>query len=69
MTNEKIPGQEVAWISPESQDSVETKLFSRIQGVVQGHDQLVEALARLRHSYELLQQVGMFQVFGKFCGK
>jgi hypothetical protein len=55
MTNAKNPPDKKLLGFPESQESVETKLFSWIRGVVLSNDQLVGALERLRGSYKLLQ--------------
>jgi hypothetical protein len=55
MTNaKKLPEKKLLGF-PASHDSVEAKLLSRVRGIVQSNDQLVDALERLRRSYKVLQ--------------
>jgi hypothetical protein len=58
MTNAKNPTDKKLLGFPGSDDSVERKLFSWIRGVVQSNDQLVDALERMRRSYNLLSAGG-----------
>jgi hypothetical protein len=55
MTNAKKLRDKKLLGFPAPRESVETKLLGWIRGVLQSHDQLVDALEQLRRSYKVLQ--------------